>query len=218
MRSYQHLCLIPLLAGLCACQPETTTQAASTATADKATTTIVSASAVAAPTEIISAVAPIAPSKPAPAEPVTAKTSSINGINKKVTASAVPAPKVAAQKTVAVASAAPAIAKIEPAVTPAAIAKPEIKVDAALSEADALLLAKKSGCLTCHAIDKKVVGPAWKDIAAKYRGDTGAQSRLSSKVAKGGSGAWGSMAMPANSPRVADTDIQSLVRFILLLK
>ena len=204
MRSYQHLCLIPLLAGLCACQPETTTQVASTATADKATT-IVSASAVAAPAEIIPAVAPIAPSKSAPTEPVTAKSS---GIKPKVRASAVLTPKVAAPKAATAESAAPAIAKIEP----------EAKADAALSAADALQLAKKSGCLTCHAIDKKVVGPAWKDVAAKYRGDTGAQSRLSSKVAKGGSGVWGSMAMPANSPRVADADINSLVRFILLLK
>lgn len=210
MRSYQHLCLIPLLAGLCACQPETTTPAARSAT-----TTIVPASAVAVPTEIISAVAPIAPPKPAPAEPVAAKTSSINP---KATASAVQAPKVAAQKAATVASSTPTIAKIEPAATPAVIAKSEVKADAALPEADALQLAKKSGCLTCHAIDKKVVGPAWKDVAAKYRGDAGAPSRLSSKVAKGGSGVWGSMAMPANSPRVADADIHSLVRFILLLK
>ncbi|MEJ2181013.1 MAG: cytochrome C-551, partial [Gammaproteobacteria bacterium] len=51
-------------------------------------------------------------------------------------------------------------------------------------------LAKKSGCLACHSVDKKVVGPAWKDVAAKYKGDAGAKATLVEKVKKGGKGNW----------------------------
>ncbi|BCK88656.1 cytochrome c-551 [Sideroxyarcus emersonii] len=78
-------------------------------------------------------------------------------------------------------------------------------------------LAQKSSCTSCHAIDKKLVGPAWMDIARKYKGDAGAEARLIAKVAKGGSGAWGAMPMPPNSPRVSDADIKTLVKFILSL-
>lgn len=107
-----------------------------------------------------------------------------------------------------------------PAVAPvaAAAAKPEAKADAVLPDAEGRKLAQQSGCLVCHAIDKKVVGPAWKDVAAKYRGDAGAEARLIAKVAKGGSGAWGTVPMPANSPRVSDADIKALVKFALSLK
>ncbi len=86
-----------------------------------------------------------------------------------------------------------------------------------LSEADALGLAKKNGCLVCHAVDKKVVGPAWKDVAAKYRGDAGAEARLMDKIAKGGSGVWGSIAMPPN-PKLSEADRQALAKFVLSLK
>jgi cytochrome c len=79
-------------------------------------------------------------------------------------------------------------------------------------------LAQTSKCFSCHAIDKKLVGPAWKDIAAKYRGQKGAEAKLIDKVAKGGSGAWGAVPMPPNSPQVAQNDIKTLVRYILSLK
>ena len=76
-------------------------------------------------------------------------------------------------------------------------------------------LAKKSGCLACHAVDKKVVGPAWKDVAAKNDG----RDALIDKVKKGGKGNWtdvtGGVPMPPYSPRVADADIEKLVDFIL---
>ena len=76
-------------------------------------------------------------------------------------------------------------------------------------------LAKKSGCLACHAVDKKVVGPAWKDVAA--RGTD--KATLIEKVKKGGKGAWtdvtGGVPMPPYSPRVADADIEKLVDFII---
>jgi cytochrome c len=112
----------------------------------------------------------------------------------------------------------PAVATPAVNVEPAPVvvaAKPEVK--AAMSEADALGLAKKSGCLVCHAIDKKVVGPAWKDVAAKYRGDAGAEAKMMDKIAKGGSGVWGSIAMPPNS-RLSEADRQALARFVLSLK
>lgn len=84
-----------------------------------------------------------------------------------------------------------------------------------------LELAKKSGCLACHAVDKKVVGPAWADVAAKYKGDAAAHDTLISKVKAGGKGNWtdvtGGVPMPPYSPRVADADIQTLVEFILAL-
>jgi cytochrome c len=87
---------------------------------------------------------------------------------------------------------------------------------------DGLALAKKSGCLACHSVEKKVVGPAWKDVAAKYKGDAGAKARLVEKVKKGGKGNWtavtGGAPMPPYSPRVKDEDIAKLVDFVLSLK
>lgn len=90
------------------------------------------------------------------------------------------------------------------------------------SREDALALANKSGCLACHAVDKKVVGPAWNEVAARYKGEGGAQAQLVEKVKKGGQGNWtqmtGGMPMPPYSPRVSDQDIDTLVRFILALR
>jgi len=88
----------------------------------------------------------------------------------------------------------------------------------ALADTKERELAQKSGCFTCHTIEKKLVGPAWNDVAAKYRGQSDAEAKLISKVEKGGSGAWGSMPMPPNSPRVSDGDIKNLVHYILSLK
>ncbi len=76
-------------------------------------------------------------------------------------------------------------------------------------------LAKKSGCLACHGIEKKIVGPSWKDVAAKYKGDAGARDLLISKVKKGGKGTWGPAPMPPYSPRVSDANIEKLVDFVL---
>jgi cytochrome c len=78
-------------------------------------------------------------------------------------------------------------------------------------------LAKKSGCFACHSVDKKVLGPGFKDIAAKYKGDKAAEGKLVAKVKDGGSGVWGPMPMPANSPQVKDADIQSIVKWIMSL-
>ena len=76
-------------------------------------------------------------------------------------------------------------------------------------------LAKKNGCTACHTIDKKLVGPAWMDVAKKYKGVAGEDAQLEAKVAKGGAGVWGSMPMPPNAPRVSEADIKTLVKFVL---
>jgi cytochrome c len=78
-------------------------------------------------------------------------------------------------------------------------------------------LLKKSGCTACHAIDKKVVGPSYKEVAATYRGDAKAPAMLAEKVKKGGSGVWGPVPMPPNAS-VSDADIKTLVTYILSLK
>ena len=86
--------------------------------------------------------------------------------------------------------------------------------------ADELALAKKSGCLACHAIDKKVVGPSWKDVAARYKGKD-AKADLVAKVKAGGKGNWTEVTrgvpMPPYSPRVSDENIEKLVDFIMTL-
>jgi cytochrome c len=78
-------------------------------------------------------------------------------------------------------------------------------------------LAKKYNCFACHAVDKKVVGPAYKDVAAKYRGDKSAPGKLFEKVKKGGAGVWGPVPMPPNT-QVPDADVKKLVDWILSLK
>jgi cytochrome c len=78
-------------------------------------------------------------------------------------------------------------------------------------------LAKKHACLACHAVDKKLVGPAYKDVAAKYRGDAGAEAKLVEKVKKGSQGTWGQVPMPPNA-NVPDADVRALVKWILSQK
>jgi len=78
-------------------------------------------------------------------------------------------------------------------------------------------LAKKHACLACHAVDKKLVGPSYKDVAAKYRGDAGAEAKLVDKVKKGSQGTWGQVPMPPNAG-VPDADVRALVKWILSQK
>jgi cytochrome c len=75
-------------------------------------------------------------------------------------------------------------------------------------------LAKKHNCLICHAVDKKLVGPSYKDIAMKYKGQKAAAAKLEEKVKKGGSGVWGPVPMPPNAA-VPEGDIKKLVAWIL---
>jgi cytochrome c len=76
---------------------------------------------------------------------------------------------------------------------------------------------KAKGCLTCHAVDQKKVGPAYKDVAAKYRADKDAPKKLAEKVKKGSQGVWGNVPMPPNT-NVPDADVNALVKWILSLK
>jgi cytochrome c len=78
-------------------------------------------------------------------------------------------------------------------------------------------LAQKKNCLACHAVDVKRVGPAYKDVAAKYADNKDAVAMLSAKVIKGGSGSWGVVPMPAN-PQVSEAEAKTLVQWILSLK
>ena len=78
-------------------------------------------------------------------------------------------------------------------------------------------LAKKGACTACHAVDKKIVGPSFKDVAAKYRADKEAPKKLAAKVKNGSQGVWGTVPMPPNSA-VPDADINTLVKWILSQK
>lgn len=79
-----------------------------------------------------------------------------------------------------------------------------------------LELAQKSGCTVCHSVDAAIVGPAYKDVSAKYKGDAAALEQLVAKVKAGGSGNWGQVPMPPNA-QVPDEDIKTLVTWILSL-
>jgi len=80
---------------------------------------------------------------------------------------------------------------------------------------DYAALAKKSGCFNCHAVDKKLVGPGYKDVAKKYKGDADAVAKLVKKVSDGGSGVWGPVPMPPNKGKVSEADIKTLVQWVL---
>lgn len=78
-------------------------------------------------------------------------------------------------------------------------------------------LAKSKGCLTCHGVDNKLLGPSYKEVAKKYAGQTDAETKLADKVVKGGSGVWGNIPMPPNS-RVTPEEARQLAHWILNLK
>jgi cytochrome c len=84
----------------------------------------------------------------------------------------------------------------------------------AMANAD---LAKAKNCMACHAVASKLVGPAFKDVAAKYAGQKDAEDKLSAKVMKGGSGSWGAVPMPAN-PQVSEAEAHTLVKWVLAQK
>ena len=78
-------------------------------------------------------------------------------------------------------------------------------------------LAQKKNCMACHAIDKKLVGPAYKDVADKYAGQKDAADKLALKILKGGTGVWGAIPMPAN-PQVSEAEAKQLAQWVLSLK
>ena len=78
-------------------------------------------------------------------------------------------------------------------------------------------LAKSKNCMACHEVDKKLVGPSYKDVAAKYAGNAGAVDMLAAKIIKGGSGVWGAIPMPANT-QVNEADAKKLAAWVLSVK
>jgi cytochrome c len=78
-------------------------------------------------------------------------------------------------------------------------------------------LAQKKNCMSCHAVDSKRIGPAYKDVASKYAATPAAAAALAAKVMKGGGGVWGAIPMPAN-PQVSDAEAKQLIEWILTLK
>jgi cytochrome c len=76
---------------------------------------------------------------------------------------------------------------------------------------------KKNNCMACHAVDKKMVGPSYKDVASKYRGQSDAADQLAKKIRAGGSGVWGPIPMPPH-PQMSEADAKKLASFILNLK
>ena len=89
-------------------------------------------------------------------------------------------------------------------------------VSSAAGAADATALLTKYSCQACHTVDKKLVGPSYKEVAAKYAGDAGAAAKLEQKVKNGGTGVWGQIPMPPNN--VPDADLKTLATWILAQK
>jgi len=88
---------------------------------------------------------------------------------------------------------------------------------AALDNTSAEAMMKKDGCAACHSVEKKIVGPSYTEVAAKYKGDKDAVAKLTKKVKEGGSGVWGPVPMPPNAA-VSNADVTDLVTWILALK
>ncbi|HSC81419.1 MAG TPA: c-type cytochrome [Chitinolyticbacter sp.] len=78
---------------------------------------------------------------------------------------------------------------------------------------DGAKVAAKYNCLACHAVDHKIVGPAYKEIAKKYRGQKGIEAKLMAKIKQGGGGVWGQIPMPAQ--QIGDQDLRTIVRWVL---
>ena len=94
-----------------------------------------------------------------------------------------------------------------------------ISLGAATSAQANEAIIKKARCVACHAVDKKLVGPAYKDVAEKYRGDTAAAGKLAAKIRHGGAGVWGEIPMTPNGPdKINDADLALAVEWILSLK
>jgi len=123
------------------------------------------------------------------------------------TAAATPIASAAAATPAAAAVAAPAAAAASAAPGPSA----------ALDMQTGMAMMQKDGCAACHAVDKKIVGPSYQEVAAKYRGDKDAAAKLVQKVKTGGAGVWGQVPMPPNA-QVPEADIKALVTWILAQK
>ncbi|MDO8463654.1 MAG: c-type cytochrome [Gallionella sp.] len=202
----QNILLASLFVSLYGCQPEAPAPKAAAPAAVESSAVPPSPAAQAAAQPTVNEASLSTPVQKI--EPVSPEKTTQPPANKKITAAVKEkTPQTAAEKPAPAQEVAAPVMKVEP----------EAKPGPVVSEADAMQLAKKNNCLACHATDKKVIGPSFKDVAAKYRGDAGAEARLTDKIAKGGSGAWGAMAMPP-SPQVSEADRKTLARFVLSLK
>ncbi|MCG8018567.1 MAG: c-type cytochrome [Candidatus Thiodiazotropha sp. 'RUGA'] len=123
-------------------------------------------------------------------------------------AEAAPAPAAAAESAPAAETAAAPAAEAAPADAAPAAPAP------AAPSGDALAVATTSGCMACHQVETKVVGPAYKEVAAKYKGDAAALEMLVGKVKSGGVGTWGQIPMPPHA-HVSDASIRTVVEWIL---
>ena len=98
---------------------------------------------------------------------------------------------------------------------------PALTALAAITAAPAALanaeLAQKKNCMACHAVDKKIVGPSYKDVAAKYANDNDAVAKLANKIIKGGAGVWGPVPMPANA-QVSPDEAKKLAAWVMAAK
>lgn len=90
--------------------------------------------------------------------------------------------------------------------------------DQAYAADEARELARRNTCFNCHSIETDDIGPAWKNVAARYRGDVNAETKLVNKVSRGGKGVWGYLPMPAFASQMKEADIRMLVKYILALK
>ncbi|MDO9010717.1 MAG: hypothetical protein Q7U78_02760 [Gallionella sp.] len=214
----QKILLVSLLVALYGCQPETPVQQEAVLAVQPASASVnvaVEQEATVAESAVVAPSVETSVTPPAKTESVAKK--AVASAPVETTVQPLAKAKIAAVKEQVVAPvkemAVQAIAAPVVAAATAPVAKPAVVV----SEADALALAKKNNCLACHAIDRKMVGPAWKAVAVKYRGDAGAEAHLVNKIAKGGSGVWGSMAMPGNS-KISEADRTMLARFVLNLQ
>lgn len=176
------------------------------ATAAPATT---AAAVPAAPAPAASAPAASAPAAPPPAPAPAAAAPA-------AAAPAAPAPAAPAPAAPTAAAPATATTTVAAAAPVAAAAAPATKAGAPLDLSSGQAMMQKDGCAACHAVDKTIVGPAYNQVAAKYRGDKTAAAKLEQKVKAGGSGVWGPVPMPPNAA-VPDADIKALVSWILSL-
>lgn len=155
---------------------------------------------------------PLVEAQPAGKEAPTAAAASAAAPANRKLAAANPAPIIATTKQTPPVPLKQAAAAPVPAVVPVAVAP-----EAPASDEEVLALARKNNCFACHALDKKVVGPAWKAVAEKYRGNARAQAYLENKIGKGGGGAWGGTPMPPQ-PKLSATQRGQLAKFILNLQ
>jgi cytochrome c len=87
-------------------------------------------------------------------------------------------------------------------------------VEQPVSGANAMAIARSNACMGCHAIDRKLVGPSFQQVAEKYKGDAQASAKLATKVKNGGAGVWGSIPMPSH-PGMSDADVKTVVAWVL---